>query len=113
MLQDTERSLLALLFFFCSVVVEALAGLLEVAVAFLRRGESRLCQILPVEGAATQLLSFILDPGSLDSQQVDIARQGNSPSSEAPGQAQFDFHRPRQVQREGLATGWVLEFMDT
>lgn len=99
--------ILAVLFVFgfCSVVAEALAGLLKVAVALLRRREPRLCQILPVEGAATQLLSFSLDSGPLDGQQVDIARQGNSPSSEAPGQAEFDFHRPGQVQREELATG--------
>lgn len=84
-----------------SVVVEALAGLLKVAVAFLCCGEPRLCQILPVEGAATQLLSLALGPGPLDGQQVDIARQGNSPSGEAPGQAQLDIHRPGQVQREG------------
>lgn len=90
-------------FGFCSVVVETLARLLKVAVAFLSCGEPRLCQILPVEGAATQLLSFSLDPGSLDGQQVDVARQGNSPSSEAPGQAQFNFHRPGQVQKGGVS----------
>lgn len=51
---------------FCSVVVKALARLLKVAVAFFCRREPRLCQILPVEGAATKLLPFSLGPGSLD-----------------------------------------------
>lgn len=97
-----------------SVVVEALAGLLEVAVALLRRREARPRHILPVEGAATQPLSLSLDLGSLDGQQVDVARQGNSPGSEAPGEAELDFHRPGQVQRgAGLATGGVIESMDT
>lgn len=81
-----------------SVVVETLAGLLKVAVTFLCCREPRLCQILPVEGAATQLLSLALGPGPLDGQQVDVARQGNSPSGEAPGQAELDIHRPGQVE---------------
>lgn len=104
------RSIYFLVLFFvvcCSVVVEALTRLLKVAVAFLCHREPRLCQILSVEGIATQLLPFSLGPGSLDGQQVDIARQGNSPSSEAPGQAEFDFYRPGQVQSEAWATGWV------
>lgn len=53
---------------FCSVVVEALAGLLEVAVAFLCWGEPCLGQVLPVESAAAQLLTFSMGPGSLDGQ---------------------------------------------
>lgn len=57
-----------------SVVVEALAGLLEVAVAPLCRGEPRLGQVLPVEGAATQLLPLGLGPGPLDGQKLDAAR---------------------------------------
>lgn len=55
------------------VVVQALAGLLEVAVAFVYRGESCLSQVLPVEGAAAQLLALGLGPGPLDSQQMDVA----------------------------------------
>lgn len=55
------------------VVVETLAGLLEVAVAFLCRGESGLSQVLPVECAAAQLLPLSLGPGPLDSQQLDVA----------------------------------------
>lgn len=58
----------------CSVVVEALAGLLEVAVAFLCRVEPCLSQVLPVECAAAQLLSFRLGPGPLGGQQLDVAR---------------------------------------
>lgn len=44
------------------------------AVAFLCWGEPCLGQVLSVEGAAAQLLSFSLGPGSLDGQQVDFAR---------------------------------------
>ena len=55
------------------VVVETLAGLLEVAVALLCRGESRLGQVLPVERATAQLLPLGLGPGPLDSQQLDVA----------------------------------------
>lgn len=58
----------------CSVVVEARAGLLEVAGAFLCRGEPCLSQVLPVESAAAQLLSFSLGPGPLDGHQLDVAR---------------------------------------
>lgn len=77
-----------------SVVVEALAGLLEVAVAPVRRGEARLGQVVPAEGAAAQLLALGLAPGPLDGQQVDVAGEGDSPRSQAPGQAQLDLHRP-------------------
>lgn len=69
----------------CSVVAEALAGLLEVAVAFLSRREMHLSQVLPVEGAAAQLLPLNLGPGSLDSQQLDLAGQRDSPGSQTPG----------------------------
>lgn len=68
-----------------SVVVEALAGLLEVAVALLSRGEPGLSQVLPVEGAAAQSLALSLDPGPLDRQQVDVAAKRDPPSSQTPG----------------------------
>lgn len=97
-------SSLCSLFLLGSVVVEAVAWLLKVAVALLRRREARLRQVVPAEGAAAQLLSLALGLGSLDGHQVDVARQGNSPSGEAPGQAQFDLNRPGRAQREELAT---------
>lgn len=56
----------------CSVVVEALAGLIEVIVALICRGEPCLSQILPMDGAAAQLLAYSLGPGPLDSQQMNF-----------------------------------------
>lgn len=82
----------------CSVVVEALAGLLEVAIAFLCWVEPCLSQVLPVEGIAAQLLSFGLGPGPLDSQQLDVAWQRNSPCSQTPGYMPPHCHWPGQTQ---------------
>lgn len=67
-----------------SVVVEALAGLLEEAVALLCRGEAQLGQVLPVQGAAAQLLALGLAPGPLDGQQLHVAGQGDPPRSQTP-----------------------------
>lgn len=58
---------------YCLVIVKTLAGLLEVAVASLCRRESRLSHVLPVEGAASQLLTLGLGPRPLDGQQLDVA----------------------------------------
>lgn len=82
----------------CSVVVEALAGLLEVSVAFLCRGESHLSQVVPVEGAAAQLPLLSLGPGPLDSQQLDVAGQRDSPGSQTPRYVRHYCHRPGQTQ---------------
>lgn len=82
----------------CSVAVEALAGLLEVAVASLCRGESHFGQVLPVEGAAAQLLPLGLGPGPLDGQQLDVAGQGDSPGCQTPGYMPPHCHWPRQTQ---------------
>lgn len=84
----------------CLVIVKALAGLLEVAVASLCRGESCLSQVLPVEGAASQLLALSLGPRPLDSQQLDVAGQGDSPGGQTPGDVPPHRHRPEQIQRK-------------
>lgn len=91
----------------CSVVVEALAGLLEVAVASLCRGESHLGQVLPVEDAAAQLLLLILGPaGPLNSQQLDVAGQRDSPGSQTPGYVPPHRHWPGQTQGKGYSMCW-------
>lgn len=90
----------------CSVVVEALAGLLEVAVASLCRGESHLSQVLPVEGAAAQLLPLDLGPGPLDGEQLEVARQRDSPGSQTPGYVPPHCHRPGQTQGRCYSTCW-------
>lgn len=86
----------------CSVVVKALAGLLEVAVAFLCQGESRLSQVLPVEDAAAQLFALSLGPRPLDSQQLDVAGQRDSPGSQVPGDVPPHCHWPEQTTEEVL-----------
>lgn len=58
----------------CSVVVQTLARLLEVPIAPICQREACFCQVLPVDGAAAQLLALRLVPGSLNGQQVDVAR---------------------------------------
>ena len=92
-----------------SVVVEALAGLLEVAVASLSRGESHLGQVLPVEGAAAQLLALGLGPGPLDGQQLDVAGQRDPPGGQTPGDVSPHGHRPGHTQ--GKVTGCVGEIL--
>lgn len=87
-----------------SVVVQALAGLLEVAVALLRWGESWLSEVLPVEGAAAQLLPLSLGPGSLDSQQLDVAGQRDSPGSQMPRYVLPHCHWPGQTQEKYYST---------
>lgn len=82
----------------CSVVVQTLAGLLEVAVTFVSQGVLHSSQVLPVEGAAAQFLPFSLSPGSLHSQQLDIARQRDSPGSKTPGYVPPHSHRPGQTK---------------
>lgn len=82
-----------------SVVVEALAGLLEVTVTFLRWGESQLGQVLPVQGAAAQLSALSLGPSPLDIQQLDVAGKGDSPGSQVPRYVLPHCHRPGH-------TGW-------
>lgn len=81
----------------CSVVVEALAGLLEVAIALLCWVEPCLSQVLPVEGTAAQFLSFDLGPSLLDGQQLDVARQRDSPCSQTPGYMPPHCHWPGQT----------------
>lgn len=68
----------------CSVVVEALAGLFEVAIPFLCWGESQLSQVLPVEGAAAQPFLLSLGPNPLNRQQLEITGQRESPGSQMP-----------------------------
>lgn len=81
-----------------SVVVEALAGLLEVAVAPLCGREARLGQVLPVEGAAAQLLPLGLAPGLLHRHQVEVAGCRKAPGRQAPGQVPPHRHRPADTQ---------------
>lgn len=90
----------------CSVVVEALAGLLEVTIAFLCWVEPCLSQILPVEGTAAQPLSFGLGPGPLDSQQLDVAWQRNSPCSQTPRYMSPHCHWPGQTQGKCYRLWW-------
>ena len=66
------------------VVVKALAGLLEVSIAFLGGGEACLGQVLPVEGPTAQLAMLPLAPGPLDGQQLDVACEGDAPSCQTP-----------------------------
>lgn len=84
-----------------SVVVEALAGLLEVAVAFLCWGEPGLNQVLPVEGPAAQLLPLSLGPGCMF--RLDVAGQRDSPGCQTPGQMQPHRHWPGQTQEKSYS----------
>lgn len=67
-----------------SVVVETLAGLLEVAITSLCLAEPQLAQVLPLEEATAQLLPLRLGAGPLGSQQLDVAGKRDSPSSQVP-----------------------------
>lgn len=78
-----------------SVVVQALAGLLEVAVAPVCPREAGPGQVLPLKGAAAQPLALRLGPGPLDAPQVDVARQRDAPRAGTPG------HEPRARRRPG------------
>lgn len=84
----------------CSVVVEALAGLLEVAEASLCRGEPHLSQVLPVEGTAAQLLALSLGLQPLDRQQLDVAGKRDSPGSQTPGDVPPHRPGPEQTQEK-------------
>lgn len=72
------------------------------AVAFLCRGESHLSQVLPVEGAAAKLLTLSLSPGPLDSQQLDVAGQRDSPGGQTPGNVPPHCHWPGQEKCQSM-----------
>lgn len=78
----------------CSVVVETLAGLLEVGVAPVGQGAPDLGQVLPVKGPPAQLLALPLAPGPLDGQRVEAAGSRNSPHSWMPGREAPSCPRP-------------------
>lgn len=75
----------------CSVAVEALGGLLEVAVAAVSCGEAGVGQVLPVEGAAGQFPAVCMSSGPLRRQEEG---QGGAPRCQTPRNVTPDRHRP-------------------
>lgn len=85
-----------------SVVVETLAGLLEVSVAPLCGAEACLGEVLPAKGAAAQLPAFGTTPGTLRRRQLDVERQREPPGSEMPGYVPPYHHKPGETQEATL-----------
>lgn len=80
-----------------SVVVKALARLLEEAIATISSWETNPCKVLPLEGAAGQLSAVHLGLATLDWEHTGTTWQGAPPPSKPPWQVAFKGHRPTEI----------------